>query len=156
MQTPLPLHTAGVRISFSAQTAAGNPLPATGVTFSAQVIPPGTGDTSTYIEFLVDANTLAWAATGDRYGCNVDYAVFSVAPNGTISRTMVKTVQTSIPASSYATVGRQRLKFRMPITPLPQQGSLRIAVRDNGTGLVGTLTIPILASAAQTDPSHSR
>ncbi|HUM06156.1 MAG TPA: VWA domain-containing protein [Terriglobales bacterium] len=121
----------------------GDPLPATGVTFSAQVIPPGWGETSSYVEFLVDANTLSWTATGDHYACNLDYAVFTVVPNGRVSWTTLKTVQTSIPASTYNTVGRQRLKFRMPIAWASKQESLRLAVRDNGTGLVGTLGIPI-------------
>lgn len=131
--------------------AVGDPLPATGVTFSAQVIPPGPGDTSSYAEFLVDANTVSWTATGDQYACNVDYAVFTVAPNGSISRTTVKTVQTSIPASAYSKIGRQRVRFRMPITSPPPRGSLRLAVRDNSTGLVGTLPIPIPASASQAE-----
>lgn len=129
----------------------GAPLPATGVTFSAQLVPPGQGDTSSYVEFLVDANTLSWRASADHYECNVDYAMFTVAPNGEVHSTTVKTVQTAIPASAYATVGQRRLRFRMRLGSLQQPGSLRLAVRDNGTSLVGTLMIPIPPDSPQTD-----
>ena len=137
-------------------TAIKDPLPSTGVGFWAHLIPPSQTDPSGYVEFLVDANTISCAATGEKYQCNLDYAVLTVTSNGGITCTSVKTVQTSLPVSAYTTVRKRGLPYRVPVKSLPEHGSLRLAVRDNSTGLIGTLTIPIQASPAQTDPTMHR
>jgi hypothetical protein len=49
----------------------------------------------------------------------------------------------SLTASQYADVRKKGLPFRLQISALPEHGNLRLAVRDNRTGLLGTLTIPI-------------
>jgi VWFA-related protein len=126
-----------------------DPLPATGVSFWAHLIPPGSADPSSYVEFLVDSNTLSCAAAGDRYDCNVDFAVFTVASNGSISNPVVKNAGISLPASTYATVRKRGLPFRLQVNSLPEHGSLRLAVRDNRTGLLGTLTIPVRPNSPQ-------
>ena len=117
--------------------ASKDPLPATGVTFWAHVIPPRNGDASAYVEFLVDANTISFAETGARHDCNVDFAAFTVAPNGTVSNTVAKNVDTPLPASEYAAVRKRGLPFRLQINSQPKDGELRLAVRDNRTGLLG-------------------
>ena len=137
-------------------TAIKDPLPSTGVAFWAHLIPPSQTDPSSYVEFLVDAKTISFAATGEKYECNLDYAVLTVTSNGGITSTSVKTVQASLPASAYTTVRKRGLPYRLLVKSVPEQGSLRLAVRDNTTGLIGTLTIPIPASSAQADQGHSR
>jgi VWFA-related protein len=119
------------------------PLPATGVSFWAHLIPPRTGDSSTYVEFLVDSKTISFAESAAHHDCNVDFATFTVASNGIISSTVVKNVETSLTTSQYAAVRKKGLPFRLQISSLPQRGNLRLAVRDNRTGLLGTLSIPI-------------
>jgi VWFA-related protein len=123
--------------------ASKDPLPATGVTFWAHLIPARGGDAPAYVEFLVDANTISFAETGARHDCNLDFAAFTVAPNGNLSNTVVKTVETPLPSPEYAAVRKRGLPFRMPINSQPKDGELRLAVRDNRTGLLGTLTVPI-------------
>ena len=120
-----------------------DPLPATGVTFWAHLIRQRMGDSATFLEFVVDANSLSFAEAGAHHDCNVDFAALSVASDGSVSNTVVKTVETSVPASVYATLRKRGLPFRMQITSLPERGTLRLGVRDNRTGLLGTLTIPI-------------
>jgi VWFA-related protein len=129
--------------------ASKDPLPATGVTFWAHLIPPRNGDASAYVEFLVDANTISFAETGARHDCNVDFAAFTVAPNGNLTNTVVKNVDTALPASQYAAVRKRGLPFRMQINLQRKDGELRLAVRDNRTGLLGTLTIPIRPNSLQ-------
>jgi hypothetical protein len=128
-----------------------DPLPATGVAFWAHLVRPHNGDSSTYVEFLVDANTISFAESGTRHDCDVDFAVFAVAPNGTVSNTMIENVRTRLPASEYASVRQRGLPFRMQIKLPPKGEDLRLAVRDNRTTLLGTLTIanPVNSSPAQ-------
>lgn len=137
-------------------TAIKDPLPSTGVGFWAHLMPPSQSDPSSYVEFLVDANTISCAATGDKYECDLDYAVLTVTSNGGITSTVVKTVQASLPASAYTTVRKRGLPYRVPVKSLPEHGSLRLAVRDNATGLLGTLTVPIPSSFPQTDQAIHR
>lgn len=120
-----------------------DPLPSTGVSFWAHLIPPGTGDSSTYVEFLVDAKTISFAETAVHRDCNLDFATFTVASNGSISNTVVKNAEMSLTASQYAAVRKKGLPFRLQIGSLPEHGNLRLAVRDNRTGLLGTLIIPL-------------
>jgi VWFA-related protein len=129
--------------------ATKGPLPATGVTFWAHLILPRKGDVATYVEFLVDASTISCAETEARHDCNVDFAAFTVAPNGNVSNTVAKNVDTPLPASEYAAVRERGLPFRMQIESQPKDGELRLAVRDNRTGLLGTLTIAIRPSSPQ-------
>ena len=119
------------------------PLPATGVSFWAHLIPPRTGDSSTYVEFLVDSKTISFAETALNHDCNVDFATYTVTSNGKISSTLVKNAAMSLTASQYAAVRKKGLPFRLQINSLPDHGNLRLAVRDNRTGLLGTLIIPI-------------
>ena len=119
------------------------PLPSTGVSFWAHLIPPRAGDAATYVEFLVDPKTMSFAENAVHHDCNVDFATFTVASNGRISSTAVKNVAMSLTASQYAAVRKKGLPFRLQISSLPDHGNLRLAVRDNRTGLLGTLTIPI-------------
>ena len=126
-----------------------DPLPSTGVSFWAHLVLPGTGDSATYVEFLVDANTISCADAGSHHDCNLDFVTFTVAPNGTILSTLAKNTQIPLPAAQYASIRKKGLPYRMQINSLPEHGSLRLAVRDNRTSLLGTLTIPIPAGPAQ-------
>ncbi|MBZ5665255.1 MAG: VWA domain-containing protein [Acidobacteriia bacterium] len=119
------------------------PLPATGVSFWAHLIPPRPGDSSTYVEFLVDSKTISFAETALNHDCNIDFATFTVVSNGKLANTAVKNVAMSLTASQYTAVRKKGLPFRLQINSLPDHGNLRLAVRDNRTGLLGTLVIPI-------------
>lgn len=130
------------------------PLPATGVTFWAHLIPPRAGDSSTYVEFLVDSKTISFAETALSHDCNVDFATFTVDSNGKLSDTVVKNVAMSLTASQYAAVRKKGLPFRLQISSRPEHGNLRLAVRDNRTGLLGTLIIPVPPNSPQ--PGVSR
>jgi VWFA-related protein len=145
---PLDTHQGRNRLVELAR-AIKDPLPATGVAFWAHLIPAHNGDSATYVEFLVDANSISFAETRDRHNCNLDFAAFSVASNGSVADTAVKNVETPLPASQYANVRKRGVPFRMQINALPENGSLRLAVRDNRTGLLGTLTIPLLPKPLQ-------
>jgi VWFA-related protein len=129
--------------------ASKDPLPATGVTFLARLVPPSSGDPSAYVEFLVDANTISFTETKAGRDCNLDFAAFTVAPNGGVSNTVVKNVVAPLSASKYAAVRKRGLPFRMPIDSQPKGGELHLAVRDNRTGLLGTLTIPMGPNSLQ-------
>jgi hypothetical protein len=119
------------------------PLPATGVSFWAHLISPRAGDSSAYVEFLVDSKTISFAETTLSHDCNIDFATFSVASNGSISNPVVKNVEMSLTAIQYATVRKKGLPFRLQMNFVPEHRNLRLAVRDNRTGLLGTLIIPI-------------
>ncbi|HZQ21960.1 MAG TPA: hypothetical protein VFA89_04105 [Terriglobales bacterium] len=124
-------------------------MPATGVTFWAHIIPPSQGDPATYVEFLADAKSISFSESGGGHDCNVDFAVFMVGRNGNVNNLVIQSVDTPLPDAQYASVRKRGLPFRMQIKALPKEGDLRLAVRDNRTGLLGTLTIPIASGSLQ-------
>ncbi len=86
----------------------------------------------------MDSKTVSFAETASNHDCNLDFATFSVTSNGSISNTVVENVEMSLTTSQYATVRKKGLPFRLQISSLPEHGTLRLAVQDNRTGLVGT------------------
>jgi len=126
------------------QVVLKDPLPDTGVTFRARVLPSATSPSHLQVEFLVDANSISFKEIDQgREESNLDFAAFAVARDGKLFDTVVQNVATPLPAAQYARVHQKGLPFHLDIKSLPDGGTLHLAVRDNRTGLLGTLTVPL-------------
>jgi VWFA-related protein len=124
--------------------AAFAPVPATGVTFRAHLAPSLADDSSQEVQFRVDADSISFEDTGQgRQRYNLDFAAFSTAADGKIVETVEKTVYAQMPADQYTSVLQKGLPFRMEMKTSVGNQYLRLAVRDNRTGAVGSLEIPL-------------
>jgi VWFA-related protein len=124
--------------------AALDPMPATGVTFRAHLAPAPADHSSQEVQFRVDADSISFEDAGQgRQRCSLDFAAFSVSADGKIVDSTAKTVDAQLPADQYASVLQEGLPFRMEIKTSLGNQHLRLAVRDNRTGTVGTLEIPL-------------
>jgi hypothetical protein len=133
--------------------AVSAPLPATGVTFRVHISPPPAGQSLLELEFLVDVNTVSFEAVDpDLEHCSFDFAVFSVAANGNILDSQSKTVDARLKPAQYASVSQQGLPFRMQVKSMPESQQLLVAVRDNRTGLLGTLAMALPSEVVQQKP----
>jgi VWFA-related protein len=146
-----------------------DPLPATGVAFRVRVQRSPTSPSQLVVQFQVDPNSVSFKeGEQGRHDSNLDFAAFAVTRDGKIVDTVVKNVNTPLPADQYALVQKRGLPFKLEVkapesktqdaqaaavksasdkstvTATPgSEGSLFVAVRDNHTGLLGTLKVPL-------------
>ncbi len=131
--------------------ALNDPLPATVVTFLAHVPPPpaslpGFGAPVT-VQFLVDAKTLSFEETSDgRRRFDADFLVAAFGPDGKVAKSLNHTVGAPLSAPSYAHAMEQGLPYEMKLELEPGSYQLRLIVRDNRTGFVGTTDVPLTVS----------
>jgi len=128
------------------RTALADPLPATQVTFRVHIPaivaapkPP------VQIQFLVDTAAISFDGIGNGvHHCNLDFMVAAVSPDGKIVASDGHTVDAHISSDQFARMNKDGLPFTMQLPLAPAEYSLRIAVRDNRTGQIGTLTLPLV------------
>jgi hypothetical protein len=121
-----------------------DPLPDTGVTFRARVLPSPNSPSQLQVEFLVDAGSVSFKEVDQsRQDSNLDFAAFAVTHDGRLFDTVVQNVDTPLPPTAYDRIREQGLPFHLEIKSPPADGRLHLAVRDNRTGLLGTLTVQI-------------
>jgi len=131
--------------------ALGDPLPATVVTFFAHVPPPpaplpGFGAPVT-VQFLVEAKTLSFEETSDgRRRFDADFLVAAFRPDSKVAKSLNHTVGAPLSAQSYARALEQGLPYEMKLELEPGSYQLRLIVRDNRTGLLGTADVPLIVS----------
>jgi VWFA-related protein len=146
-----------------------DPMPATGVAFRVRVQRSSDSPSQLLVQFQVDPNSVSFKEAGQgRHDSNLDFAAFAVSRDGKIVDTVVKNVNTPLPVDQYTLVQKRGLPFKLEIkapeskaqeaqatvvksvadkstvTAAPgSEGSLFVAVRDNHTGLLGTLRVPL-------------
>jgi VWFA-related protein len=127
---------------YELQAELTDPLPATQVTFRMH-LPPAVGDI-VQIEFLVDAQTLAFEELpGGLQHANLDFLIFVLSRDGKLISSKGNTVDARLRPEQYARVSQDGLPFTTELRLVPGSCDLRVAVRDNRTGLVGTLRVPL-------------
>ncbi len=124
------------------RAALSDPLPATQVTFRMR-LPPAAGGVL-QVEFLVDAQTLAFEQLpGGLQHANLDFLIFAMSPDGKLVSSKGNTVDARLRAEQYARARQHGLPFTTELRLVPGCYDLQVAVRDNRTGLVGTLRVPL-------------
>jgi VWFA-related protein len=122
--------------------ALGDNAPDTLVTFRAQVKPTDKGKIG--VDFLVDANALSTEDTsggGKKLNVVLYAAVYS--PQGKMIDNRSTTVAQSFDANTYQQIVQHGMLVHMDLDPVPGKNQLRLAVRDNRTGYIGTIEAPL-------------
>lgn len=117
--------------------------PATLVAFSARVKSPTKEKSKLGVDFLVDANTLSMeeAKGGKQFDVNF-YAAFFSATGKMLSNTSMHADQVLNP-EDYKQVMQRGMQLHMNLPLQENAAELRLAVRDNRTGFMGTLDAPL-------------
>lgn len=122
-----------------------SPLPATLVTFQARVVPPASGTpTAVQVELEVDAAGITYEEGKDaRRTANLDFLTTAYNPDGTLAANVYQSLVGSLPPEGITNLSEQRIPYRAQLTLSPGTYEIRLAVRDNRTGFIGTLRIPL-------------
>jgi VWFA-related protein len=128
------------------RTALAAPLPATQVTFRVHIPDPQpAARAQVQIQFLVDAASISFdAIENGQHHCNLDFMVAAVSADGKIIAAGGHTVDARLKPDHFAQANQNGLPFSMQLPLAPGTYSLRFAVRDNRTGLMGTVIVPLL------------
>lgn len=119
-----------------------DPLPPNLVTFLAHVPPPEGGKLA--IEFNVDAQSLSFEEVEGRQHANVDFLVAAFSPEGKVVKSASDTVDARLRPETSARVRQEGLPFRLELELGPGRYQLRLVVRDNRTGWLGTVDVPLV------------
>ena len=131
------------------RAALAAPLPATEVTFRLHVPVFATGlRPQVQIQLLMDASTISFdSIESDLHHCNLDFMAAAVSSNGKVVASDAHTADVRLKPAQFAQTNQGGLPFFMQLSLSPGTYSLRVAVRDNRTGLIGTLTVPLAVPA---------
>lgn len=126
-----------------------DPLPATEVTFRAQIpVPENALRAQVRLQFLVDAAGISFEELESGiHLCNLDFLVAAISPDGKVIATDGQTVDARIEPDQFAQANLNGLPFSMQLPLAPGNYTLHLAVRDNRTGLLGTLKVPLSLQA---------
>jgi VWFA-related protein len=117
------------------------PIAATQVSFKAQVKP--VDNNKAIVVFLVDGHTLTAAdAAGGKKKLDVDFYAAVYSPDGKMIANRSTKVAQEITDDQYQHILQPGLISQLPLDLPAGKNQLRLAVRDNKTGNVGTLEIP--------------
>jgi VWFA-related protein len=127
-------------------TVLGDPMPDTAVTFRAYIPPPAPANPAKVeITFLVDPAAIAFQDTGDGHlKCGLNFAVFVLTPDGKTVTSSGKTTEARLPKDAFDRVEKDGFPFHMQVELEPGNYQVRLAVRDNRTGAIGTLSVPLV------------
>ena len=122
--------------------ALGDSVPDTLITFRAQVKPTDKGKIG--VDFLVDANALSTEdGSGGSKKLNVALYAAVYSPQGKMIGNKSTLVAQSFDANTYQQIVQHGMLVHMDLDPVPGKNQLRLAVRDNRTGYIGTIEAPL-------------
>jgi VWFA-related protein len=131
------------------RSALSDPLSATQLTFRVHIpVPERAAHPQVQIQFLVDASAISFdPIENDLHHCNLDFMVAAVSLEGKVIASDAHTVDVRLKPDQFAQANQNGLPFSMQLPLAPGTYSLRLAVRDNRTALIGTLTLPLVVQA---------
>jgi VWFA-related protein len=126
-----------------------DPLPATEITFRAQILVPEIASRAqVHAQFLVDAAGISFEELGDGIRrCNLDFLLAAISPDGKVVATDERTVDARLKPDRFTQANQNGLPFSMQLPLSPGNYTLHLAVRDNRTGLLGTLGVRLSLQA---------
>jgi VWFA-related protein len=115
--------------------------PDTLVTFQTKVTLNGPGKAR--VEFLVDANALSVEDDSNGKKFNAGFYVAGCSADGKVLGVEQADFDKSLSVDVYQKLLREGMRLHLDVAVIPGSDQLRMAVRDNRTGYVGTLTAAI-------------
>jgi hypothetical protein len=114
------------------------------VLFDAQVTPKAIqGGKSTFpVMFRVDPKSVSWGESG-KHDLDIDLYVLAVDAAGKVATNSGLTVAQSLDDSQYGQVAQGGLIVPVEITLTGGEYTMKLAVRDNRTGMLGSMTVPV-------------
>ncbi len=128
------------------RAAIESPLAATGVTFLVVVTSLEKAENPKKIlaELRVDAQTLHFEPLGDgERKIDLDFLVGAFSAKGELLGTKSQNITARLPPEQYQAIREQGLSAKMELEIPTGCQALKVAVRDNQTGLIGTLDVPL-------------
>jgi hypothetical protein len=119
------------------QEALRDAVPDTQVTFDAKIAAIDNGKTR--IEFMLDASALSAEDTPKGKRLNADFQVAVLGSNGKTVLSRGMKLDRVVPVATYQQIAEQGLSVHIDVEAPSGSDQLRLAVRDNHTGYVGTL-----------------
>jgi hypothetical protein len=114
------------------------------VLFDAQIVPPAPGaKVQLPVRFLVRPDSFIADEEKGGFKVDLDFVVAAITTDGRLAAREAKTVNTSLDPAQFAQVKQRGLMLPVEVSLPPGSYNLRLAVRDNRTGYLGTLTAPI-------------
>jgi len=122
------------------RAALSNPLPATAVTFRVGVLPR---PARVEFRFMVDVQTISLTEAEGTKHSDLDILAVAFDSSGKAVTSSYHTVETTIEPEQYERLKQVGLPYAMELQLPPGRYHLRMVVRDNRTGLVGTADVPV-------------
>ncbi|MBZ5718942.1 MAG: VWA domain-containing protein [Acidobacteriia bacterium] len=121
-------------------------LPASLVVFDARVSPSAAaGGNEVAIDFRVDLNTLSFELMSNQgHHYNVDFHAVAFTPDGQITAHRDSRLDAPVAGQRYEQLIQEGLPYRTSLTLPPGRYQLRLMVRDNRTGFLGSLDVPLV------------
>jgi hypothetical protein len=98
---------------------------------------------------MIDPATISFAP--DAKGtllCTLDLAASTVTSQGKFNR-VTQTMTAHVPAAQFPGVREKGLTFHIQVPSIEKETSIRLAVRDTQSGLLGSLLIPLPLKPAE-------
>jgi VWFA-related protein len=132
-------------------------LPATGVTFYGSALPlkaPQKGPEAASavklatVRFLVEPRDVFFQESEDKKHCSLQFAV-GVFNADKLVNAIGKRLDCNVKPETYARLMHDGILFEVPIEVNPDKARIRLVVRDNFSGKLGSLDIPYPPAVAQ-------
>jgi len=118
-------------------------LAATGVLFEAQPVKPPQGQ-SARVDILVDPSTISFGQNPeDSHSIDLNFEVAALQPNGKPEHVETRTVSGDVRDTTYRQFLQSGIPMKVDMPLTAGRHLLRITVRDNLTGHLGSLDVPL-------------
>ncbi|MBN9657673.1 MAG: VWA domain-containing protein [Acidobacteria bacterium] len=122
------------------EEAGQSPVSQSAILLTAQALPGENGNLNVTLQ--IDASKVSFRADKDSWLGVLDLVFYVKSPDGKMTGTKAN-MPLKLTAEQYSTVMRKGILYRRSVQITPGAAVLRIGVRDSGSGLVGTLDIPL-------------
>jgi VWFA-related protein len=121
-----------------------DPVTSTQVLFLAHLDPASPQAAKPFrAEFFVKGNSLAFLESGGRFSSSLTFGFAVRKEDGKVVSRWAETRRTELSAEQRERAARSGFLFSVPVTAANGAYTLRLGVRDNVTGRIGTLDVPL-------------